>query len=1514
MSKQQDQKMENNLKSTQLHSQTSKNPNAKLSQKSNQNSRNGDHKNNSDQNNDNNISANVDSNQRKKRKHQEISSNQLSSDNKETIINTELNQAKLEQQYLRPDQLYGNDMQQLSQNSKRRKINGDKDEEIKNNGQVRKKGGNISPQFLELNNSKQKVKRKIVEKKEALNVLQIINSVISDPQIDQITDNNFSQHWRQRHILLDDKKINKEDILYSMEESDRYLKDAIELEDFIYANSILFQRNQPDGHSRILWALINLENCLDSNKPVYSAQFTLPDLSSWFLSYNPKVINEDNEIGGQITIHAIENQQEISQGFMKRALKFTFSSFTRADGGPNSLKSWSCYYQFTQDNNKYTIYKFFHSKIENRYRAGFNRLLNFGIYLESVPYIEDEPIQPSQSNHASRRKSSQGKNYQQQKVYNGLINEGTTCYLNSLIQTLYIIRAFRKAVYHMPTNIEDFKSIPFCLQRIFYNLQTGKEAVRTFELLNAFGWSVREMNQQHDVNEFFLVLSDTLEQQMRDTPVNGTYSNLFEGITENVIECMNVDYESTRKDTFNCLQLSMTDCETIEQSILKYVEAEELTGDNQYDAEKFGKQDARKYIRFRKLPPVLQIQVNRFTYDIEQDQMAKINAQLRFHETLDLDSLLPKEVNMSQFAYSQIASDQEVKNLYHLHSILIHRGTLGAGHYYAFIRPSLDDKWFEFNDSKVEPILQSTALSIGSGGNESVFEFKDGSIYERQRSNNTSAYMLVYIRDCDREEIMAEIPIDQIPAHLKERFDEENQLNRKLDHDQELMQECGNVFITSLDIIKNWREGGIQQVLDDIYQCHRLKENEEQRLKIQIKRKSKYIDLVTELRKNLKYSSKDISMYKLKQRKDKSYSFIHISEDRFNEDIFGKNGYDAYFFICNNKDLNAPILQRYTEQEIEIRNRKYQNLIDFVIRRDLNQQYKDNYESKMIELWKFSGSREDSNDSSEDYEIGQDEIEDIIMNDQDQTLDIPPDQNADNTQQNLLTMATQQIAGNQQDSNQSSKANKQDADEFLYQNQQNNQARDMTERLIFIKTFNDEGGDYGLTVEGAIIAHSFLDHDMLKEKILQSFPYLGQDQDMFLELPTQFQKESNLALEEPKLKCIILSQSRFFVRDFVDGTIIILGNNKNQNIAGEISSFLDFKNNEIWVQLIQKEGDSTLRDMGKVQMSYNLTPSDVYDAIREQISCQFNEEVEDGYIQLHLGNGNKLQFAEEKDFSQLLVEGNQIHFEQLQFKLEELLGNIVVKVHFYNSRNEYKLQFVKLFQEKINVWQVVKMLSQEIKAEFNEEVVTRQYMFSFIDKNSKTIIRALDFKDLMSNLIEEAQRKNYEFRISAIQPEELLMMEEKQIYTGFLYCTIVDQQNRVIHNPFITVIPKNLPKDQVREAIISKLLTYNVTYNHRRSRDQQDEQEVSEITKGDADISYIEYRSLRRVILYNSFTLRDIPKDSFYLDFQKLNQLHIAVEIQLLYEEDDHVYRGNQLKIYDRKNSNENLNSNNIKN
>lgn len=87
--------------------------------------------------------------------------------------------------------------------------------------------------------------------------------------------------------------------------------------------------------------------------------------------------------------------------------------------------------------------------------------------------------------------------------------------------------------------------------------------------------------------------------------------------------------------------------DNIEDSIRQYVAAEMLDGDNQYETELHGKQDARKFIRFKEFPPVLQVSLNRFDYDFQLDRMVKNNQKFEFKDVLDLDSVLPKESNDS---------------------------------------------------------------------------------------------------------------------------------------------------------------------------------------------------------------------------------------------------------------------------------------------------------------------------------------------------------------------------------------------------------------------------------------------------------------------------------------------------------------------------------------------------------------------------------------------------------------------------------------------------------------------------------------------------------------------------------------------------------------------------------------------------------------------------------------------------------------------------------------------------
>ncbi|GKU93700.1 hypothetical protein SLEP1_g7273 [Rubroshorea leprosula] len=352
----------------------------------------------------------------------------------------------------------------------------------------------------------------------------------------------------------------------------------------------------------------------------------------------------------------------------------------------------------------------------------------------------------------------------------GLKNQGATCYMNSLLQTLFHIPYFRKAVYHMPTTENDMPSgsIPLALQSLFYKLQYSDSSVATKELTKSFGWDTYDSFMQHDVQELNRVLCEKLEDKMKRTVVEGTIQQLFEGHHMNYIECINVDYKSTRKESFYDLQLDVKGCCDVYASFDKYVEVERLEGDNKYHAEQFGLQDAKKGVLFIDFPPVLQLQLKRFEYDFMRDTMVKINDRYEFPLQLDLDRENGK--------YLSPEADRSVRNLYTLHSVLVHSGGVHGGHYYAFIRPTLSDQWYKFDDERVTKEDMKRALEEQYGGEEELPQTNPG-------FNNTpfkftkysNAYMLVYIRESDKDKIICNVDEKDIAEHLRERLKKEQE-------------------------------------------------------------------------------------------------------------------------------------------------------------------------------------------------------------------------------------------------------------------------------------------------------------------------------------------------------------------------------------------------------------------------------------------------------------------------------------------------------------------------------------------------------------------------------------------------------------------------------------------------------------------------------------------------------------------------------------------------------------------
>jgi ubiquitin carboxyl-terminal hydrolase 4/11/15 len=66
-------------------------------------------------------------------------------------------------------------------------------------------------------------------------------------------------------------------------------------------------------------------------------------------------------------------------------------------------------------------------------------------------------------------------------------------------------------------------------------------------------------------------------------------------------------------------------------------------------------------------------------------------------------------LNLAPYLVSQKENDREV--LYDLYAISNHYGTLSGGHYTAYAKNCLYDKWYEFDDSYVSNVNETSLIS-----------------------------------------------------------------------------------------------------------------------------------------------------------------------------------------------------------------------------------------------------------------------------------------------------------------------------------------------------------------------------------------------------------------------------------------------------------------------------------------------------------------------------------------------------------------------------------------------------------------------------------------------------------------------------------------------------------------------------------------------------------------------------------------------------------------------------------
>ncbi|XP_015277116.1 PREDICTED: ubiquitin carboxyl-terminal hydrolase 47 isoform X2 [Gekko japonicus] len=431
--------------------------------------------------------------------------------------------------------------------------------------------------------------------------------------------------------------------------------------------------------------------------------------------------------------------------------------------------------------------------------------------------------------------------------YVGLVNQAMTCYLNSLLQTLFMTPEFRNALYRWEfeeSEEDPVTSIPFQLQRLFVLLQTSKKrAIETTDVTRSFGWDSSEAWQQHDVQELCRVMFDALEQKWKQTEQADLINQLYQGKLKDYVRCLECGYESWRIDTYLDIPLvirpygSSQAFASVEEALHAFIQPEILDGPNQYFCERCKKKcDARKGLRFLHFPYLLTLQLKRFDFDYTTMHRIKLNDRMTFPEELDMASFIDIEDESPQTesctdsgaenegschsdqtsndfsnddgvdegiclesnsAAERISKVGNEKNslLYELFSVMVHSGSAAGGHYYACVKSFNDDQWYSFNDQHVSRITHEDIKKTYGGTSGSR------GYYSSAFASSTNAYMLIYrLKDPTRNAKFLEV--DDYPDHIKRLVQKEKELEEQEKRQREIERNTCKIKLFCMHPVK----------------------------------------------------------------------------------------------------------------------------------------------------------------------------------------------------------------------------------------------------------------------------------------------------------------------------------------------------------------------------------------------------------------------------------------------------------------------------------------------------------------------------------------------------------------------------------------------------------------------------------------------------------------------------------------------------------------------------------------
>ncbi|XP_037706417.1 ubiquitin carboxyl-terminal hydrolase 31-like [Choloepus didactylus] len=290
----------------------------------------------------------------------------------------------------------------------------------------------------------------------------------------------------------------------------------------------------------------------------------------------------------------------------------------------------------------------------------------------------------------------------------GLINQGLTCYLNALLQCLFLTPEFLDRIQSLPKS----SRLEQTLKQIFSDLQKQRGPVPTRDLPSC----LRLGFGQQDVGKAFLLLLQSLGRK--------ELQEVFQSEVEKVIRCSVCHSEDHIPSGGGTLLLPLAShaqlCGVQEEQgpqepsqdptglyqdtgALSFPQIQNFDDeDNLFFCEHCNcKTPASEEKRFLRLPEILVLQVRELTF--EDGRFHKTQESFRVSEVLTLQ-IGPKEPEPSHSADPRgaLPSPAPEQKRYHLYAMCNHSGDCSGGHYTALVRPRGQEHWYHFNDQQVQ--------------------------------------------------------------------------------------------------------------------------------------------------------------------------------------------------------------------------------------------------------------------------------------------------------------------------------------------------------------------------------------------------------------------------------------------------------------------------------------------------------------------------------------------------------------------------------------------------------------------------------------------------------------------------------------------------------------------------------------------------------------------------------------------------------------------------------------------